>query len=53
MLGIILGFYFGKLKWDKNQKKRANELNDEYNYIENENEEENNICKNGALFSDK
>ena len=51
LLGIALGFYFGKLKWDKNRKKRANELNDEYNYIENE--KENNASKNEALFSDK
>jgi len=51
LLGIALGLYFGKLKWDKSRKKRANELNDEYNYIENE--KENNGSKNEALFSDK
>ena len=50
LVGIALGFYFGKLKWDKNRKKRANELNDDYNYIENDKQNNN---KNEALFSDK
>jgi len=48
LVGIALRFYFGKLKWVKNRKKRANELNDDYNYIENDKEN-----KKEALFSDK
>ena len=50
LVGIVLGFYFGKLKWDKNRKKGSNELNDDYNYIENDKENNN---KKEALFSDK
>lgn len=34
LVGVALRFYFGKLKWDRNRKKRDNELNDDYKYIE-------------------
>ena len=51
ILGNIFGVLIGKYLWDNKRKKRANELNDEYNYIEND--KENNASKNEALFSDK
>lgn len=32
LIGIVIGVFVGKNIWDKNRKKRANELNDEYDY---------------------
>ena len=36
-VGIIIGILIGKKIWDKNRKKRANELIDDYQYESNEN----------------
>ena len=39
LTGIIIGVFVGKKIWDKNRKKRANELNDdEYEYNSNNND---------------
>ena len=49
--GFGLGLFFGKKIWDKNKKKRANELNDDYDYIENNTEKKDD--KGVGLFEDK
>ena len=41
-VGIIIGILIGKKIWDKNRKKRANELNDDYQYESSENDNKNN-----------
>ena len=45
--GFGLGLFFGKKIWDKNKKKRANELNDDYDYVEKKDD------KGVGLFEDK
>ena len=32
LIGIVIGIFVGKKIWDKNRKKRANELIDDYDY---------------------
>jgi len=49
--GFGLGLFFGKKIWDKNKKKRANELNDDYEYVENNKEKKDD--KDVGLFEDK
>ena len=41
-VGIVIGVFIGKKLWDKNRKKRANELSDEYEYKEKNDKEEDN-----------
>ena len=41
-VGIIIGILIGKKIWDKNRKKRANELIDDYQYESSENDNKNN-----------
>ena len=60
VLGIIIGVVIGRLLWYKNRKKRANELDDDYEYsnnkmnnkneILNQNKENKNI--NEGLFNE-
>ena len=60
ILGIILGVFIGRMLWYKNRKKRANELDDDYEYrndkmnnkneILNQNKENKNI--NEGLFNE-
>ena len=49
--GFGLGLFFGKKIWDKNKKKRANELNDDYEYVEKNIEKKDD--KDVGLFEDK
>ena len=46
VIGFGFGLFFGKKIWDKNRKKRANELDDDYEYIE---KNQNNGQENGLL----
>ena len=41
-VGIVIGVFIGKKLWDKNRKKRANELSDDYEYKEKNDKEEDN-----------
>ena len=46
-VGISFGVIFGKIMWDKNRKKRANELADDYEYITKEdNDKEQRLFEN-------
>ena len=42
IVGIVFGVIIGKVIWDKNRKKRANELLDDYDYNSNEGNNEKN-----------
>ena len=43
LIGIVIGIFVGKKIWDKNRKKRANELIDDYEYESPNKEPENKI----------
>ena len=49
--GFGLGLFFGKKIWDKNKKKRANELDDDYDYVINNDKKKDE--KDAGLFEDK
>ena len=48
---IFFGYYIGKYL-NQTRKKRANELVDDFDYIENNNDEKNN-CKNNLLVDEE
>ena len=50
LVGFGLGLFFGKKIWDKNRKKKANELDEDYEYVESKDKKEENQV---GLFSDK
>ena len=60
VLGIIIGVVIGRLLWYKNRKKRANELDDDYEYSNNKmnnkneilNQNKENKNKNEGLFNE-
>ena len=58
ILGIIVGIFIGRMLWYKNRKKRANELDDDYEYsndkMNNKNEilNQNKENKNEGLFNE-
>ena len=45
-IGIIIGIFIGKRIWNKKKKLKANELEEQYNYIKNENLNDNNTILN-------
>ena len=51
IIGFILGLFFGKKLWDKNRKKRANELDDDYDYVDRNKEQKD--AKEKGLFEEK
>ena len=51
IIGFILGLFFGKKLWDKNRKKRANELDDDYDYVDQNKEQKD--TKEKGLFEEK
>ena len=50
IVGFGVGLFLGKKIWDKNKKKRANELNDDYDYIESNIQKKDD--KNAGLFEE-
>ena len=50
IVGFGLGLFLGKNLWEKNRKKRANELDDDYEYIEKNDKNEN---PESGLFEEK
>ena len=50
IIGILIGILIGKKIWDKNRKRRANELIDNYQYEPYENNKNNSNSKENQLY---
>ena len=50
IIGILIGILIGKKIWDKNRKRRANELIDNYQYEPYENNKNNSTSKENQLY---
>ena len=49
--GICFGIFVGKIIWDKNRKKHANELVDDYDYNTIENNNEQKLYENNDIIN--
>ena len=46
IIGIIIGIFIGRIIWNKNKKLRANELEEKFKYLDNENINNKNVILN-------
>ena len=53
IFGIIVGFLIGKYIWNNNRKKRANELDDDFDYINKEQDKNEKINNNNETEQNK
>ena len=51
IVGICFGVFVGKTLWNKNRKKRANELGDDYEYNIDENNNEQKLNDNSNIIN--